>query len=67
MVIDELYTNVVVEEMDTRSITETIEVEGLIVKIVMIHEADSQVARVVEVDDRLDWVDGIAEVDNGLD
>ena len=61
-----MITNVAAEEMDTRSIAETVEIKGLVIEVVVIHEANSRVAGVVGVDDGLDWVDGVTEVDDKL-
>lgn len=33
----------------------------------MVNKANSQVARIAGVDNRLDWVDGVAKVDDELD
>lgn len=38
--IDWFYTNVVVEEMDTRSVEEIVEAVVIIVKIILVHKAD---------------------------
>ncbi len=54
MVIDKLCTNVATEKMDTRSVTETVEVEGLVVEVVVVHKADGRVAGVAGIDDGLD-------------
>ncbi len=56
--------------MDTGSVAETVEAEGLVVKVVVVvvvHEANGQIAGVAGIDDGLDWVDGVTEVDDELD
>lgn len=53
--------------MDTRFVAKTIEVEGLVVKIVIVYEVDVQVAGVARVDDRLDWIDGVTKVADKVD
>lgn len=39
----------------------------MIVEIVIVHKADSQVAGTARVDNKLDWVNRIVGVNDGLD
>lgn len=54
IVINWLYINVAIEEIDIKPITKTVEVERLVVKVVIIYQANGQVARIARVDNRLD-------------
>ena len=53
--------------MDTGSVEETVEAEGLVVKVIMVYEVDSQVVGVAGIDDGFDWVDGVTEVADRVD
>ena len=67
MVIDWFCTNIAIEEVDTRSVAETVEVKRLVVKVVMVHEVDGQIAGIAGINDGFNWVDGVAKVDDELD
>lgn len=54
MVINWLCINITAKEIDTRSIAEIVKAKRLVIEVVIIYEADSQVIEVARVDNSLD-------------
>lgn len=67
MVIYQICKNIAIEEVDVKSIAEIEEMDMFDVKIVVVYEANCQLAMVAEVHDELDWVYGVARVAHRVD
>lgn len=65
--IDWLYINITIEEVDIRSIMKIVETKIFNIKILVVHEVDGQLALVAGFDNKLDWVDGVTEIINRVD